>query len=79
MDTDNVKRADAGLVLSDAIRKFLHSIDVPNGIKAIGLGSKDIDGLVQGTLPQHRVTKMAPLPTGSEELQKLFEESMEIY
>jgi hydroxyacid-oxoacid transhydrogenase len=51
-NTDNVKREDAGKVLADAIRKFLFSIDVPNGISAIGFSNKDIEKLVLGTLPQ---------------------------
>ncbi|KAJ2991839.1 hypothetical protein HDV02_003462 [Globomyces sp. JEL0801] len=79
VDTTNVRREDAGLVLSDAIRKFLHSIDVPNGISSLGLDKSIIDQMVLGTLPQHRVTKMAPSPVGAEELEKLFEESWTIY
>ena len=79
VDVSNVKREDAGKVLADALRKFLHSIDVPNGISAVGIPKSDIDKLVLGTLPQHRVTKMAPAPVGAEELEKLFEKSWTIY
>jgi hydroxyacid-oxoacid transhydrogenase len=52
VDISNVKREDAGKVLGDAIRKFLHSIDVPDGIGAIGFKNSDIEKLVLGTLPQ---------------------------
>lgn len=52
VDISNVKREDAGLVLGDAIRKFLHSIDVPDGIGALGFKNADIEKLVLGTLPQ---------------------------
>ncbi|KAJ3302923.1 hypothetical protein HDV03_004435 [Kappamyces sp. JEL0829] len=52
VDTSNVKREDAGKVLADALRKFLYSIDVPNGLGAIGFHNSDIEKLVLGTLPQ---------------------------
>jgi hydroxyacid-oxoacid transhydrogenase len=32
--------------------------------------------LVQGTLPQARVTRLSPRPAGEEELARLFEESL---
>jgi hydroxyacid-oxoacid transhydrogenase len=65
--------------LSDAIRKFFYQLDVPNGLTAVGFNMGDIDRLVQGTLPQHRVTKLAPSKVGVEELSRLFENTMTIY
>jgi len=32
--------------------------------------------LVEGTMPQHRVTKLSPRPAGPDELARLFEGSM---
>jgi hypothetical protein len=32
--------------------------------------------LVEGTLPQHRVTKLSPRPAGPDELAALFEDAM---
>jgi hydroxyacid-oxoacid transhydrogenase len=54
----------------------MQRLQMPNGLKAIGYSSSDIPGLVEGTLPQHRVTKLSPRPAGPEELAKLFEDSM---
>ena len=71
-----VKREDAGRVLADRITWFMRELKVPNGLKAIGYSSSDIDTLVEGTLPQHRVTKLSPRPAGSEELARLFEDAM---
>jgi hydroxyacid-oxoacid transhydrogenase len=52
---------------------------VPNGLKSLGFTKDDIPTLVQGTLPQHRVIKLAPRPVGEKELTQLFESSMTIY
>ena len=48
----------------------------PNGLRAVGYGSADIPALVEGTLPQHRVTKLSPRPVGAEEIAQLFEDAM---
>jgi len=37
---------------SIAIRKYLFSLGVPNGIKALGFKREDIPKLVKGALPQ---------------------------
>ncbi len=68
--------ADAGKVLSDRITWFIERLKLPNGLRALGYTSADIPALVEGTLPQHRVTKLSPRPAGSEELARLFEESL---
>ncbi len=67
---------DAGPILADRITWFMQRLKVPNGLHAIGYSSADIPALVEGTLPQHRVTKLAPRPAGPDELSALFEEAM---
>ena len=54
---------------------FMRTLGVPNGLAAVGYTTDDIPALVQGTLPQHRVTKLSPRPAGEAELTSLFEES----
>ena len=79
-DTTNVKLADAGLLLSDTLRDFMYSTGVDNGLTALGYKSEDIPALVKGTLPQDRLTKLAPAGApGEEELARLFEDSMTLY
>lgn len=73
-----VKREDAGKVLADEIVKMMRDLKVPNGLRELGYESSDIPALVEGTLPQHRVTKLSPRPAGSDELAQLFEQSMTI-
>lgn len=75
-DVSNVRDADAGNVLADRITWFMRELKVPNGLKAVGYSSSDIDTLIEGTLPQHRVTKLSPRPAGPEELGRLFENAM---
>jgi hydroxyacid-oxoacid transhydrogenase len=70
------KEADAGKILADRLTWFMERLGVPNGLKAVGYTSADISGLVEGTLPQHRVTKLSPRPAGPDELAALFEDAM---
>jgi hydroxyacid-oxoacid transhydrogenase len=68
--------ADAGEVLADRITWFMQRLNVPNGLRALGYTTADIPALVEGTLPQHRVTKLSPRPAGPEDLARLFERAM---
>ena len=70
---------DAGELLANQLIQLMQRLRVPNGLAALGYTREDIPSLVQGTLPQHRVTKLSPRPVGEEELTKLFEESMVIW
>ena len=49
---------------------------MPNGLSAVGFGTDDVEKLVAGTLPQHRVTKISPRPAGEEDLKQLFHDSL---
>ena len=74
-DIAHAKAADAG-ILSDQLVRMMQDLRIPNGLSALGYTAADIPALVEGTLPQHRVTKLSPRPAGPEELARLFEESM---
>jgi hydroxyacid-oxoacid transhydrogenase len=75
-DVSHARSADAGKVLADRITWFMQRLQMPNGLRAIGYASSDIPALVEGTLPQHRVTKLSPRPAGPDELAALFEDAM---
>ncbi|MFX1457224.1 MAG: hydroxyacid-oxoacid transhydrogenase [Promethearchaeota archaeon] len=79
VDISNVKKKNAGDLLANEIIKLMKATGMPNGLKAVGFLESDIDELVQGTLPQHRVTKLSPRPASAEDLRKLFSESMTIW
>ena len=46
--------------LYESIARFLDSLGVPRGLKAVGYGETDVERLVEGTLPQRRVLDLAP-------------------
>jgi hydroxyacid-oxoacid transhydrogenase len=75
-DITGAKADDAGKILADRITWFMQRLQMPNGLNAIGYSSSDIPALVEGTLPQHRVTKLSPRAAGPDELGTLFEASM---
>ncbi|XP_042214113.1 hydroxyacid-oxoacid transhydrogenase, mitochondrial-like isoform X2 [Homarus americanus] len=78
-DITRVKREDAGLALADVLLGYMDDMKVENGLEALGFTSEDIPALVKGTLPQHRVTKLAPREQSEEDLAILFENSLRIY
>ena len=76
VDVSRSRAEDAGRMLADRITWFMQRLKTPNGLRDVGYSSSDIPALVEGTLPQHRVTKLSPRPAGPEELSKLFEDAM---
>ncbi len=75
-DTSGVPPEKAGEILAGTIADVMRRVGMPNGLAAIGFGPGDVDKLVAGTLPQHRVTKLSPRPVDAEALKKLFLDSM---
>jgi hydroxyacid-oxoacid transhydrogenase len=79
VDISNVEKKDAGEILATELIKLMKATGMPNGLEAVGFVESDIEELVQGTLPQHRVTKLSPRPANAEDLRKLFSESMTLW
>ncbi|XP_034476362.1 probable hydroxyacid-oxoacid transhydrogenase, mitochondrial [Drosophila innubila] len=78
-DTAGVKNADAGRLLADTVRSYMQRAGIENGLRELGFSSGDIPSLVEGTLSQERIIKMSPREQSSEDLAKLFENSMHVY
>src|SRR5262249_9176942 len=70
---------EVGEVLAARVIEIMRALHVPNGLSAVGYTEADIPALVEGTLPQHRVTKLSPVPAGAEELSTLFRASLRIW
>ena len=79
VDISKAAPEEAGELLAGAIIDLMKKTGMPNGLGAIGYGPQDIEDLVAGTLPQHRVTKLSPRPAGAEDLVKLFLESLKLW
>jgi hydroxyacid-oxoacid transhydrogenase len=78
-DVSDAAPSEAGEVLRERVVHFMRILGMPNGLAEVGYTSADIPALVEGTLPQHRVTKLSPRPAGREDLFVLFEDSMRIW
>ena len=76
VDTSGADPEDAGELLASAIVDLMRRTGMPNGLSAVGYGPDDVDQLVAGTLPQHRVTKLSPRPASAEDLKQLFLDSL---
>ncbi len=75
-DVSGASDGDAANILADRIIYFMKALKIPNGLSAIGYTEEDIPALVQGTLPQHRVTKLSPKPADEADLTALFKDAM---
>ena len=78
-DISEAQPKNAGQVLADRVIHFMRLLQMPSGLSAVGYTESDIPSLVAGTLPQHRVTKLSPIPAGEVELTQLFRNSMQIW
>jgi len=68
---------DAGQYLADEILHVMDALNVPVGLRALGYDEDDLESLAEGTMPQHRVTKLSPRPVGKKELLQLFSDALE--
>jgi len=75
-DASRARPEDAGRILADHLVRIMDRLRVPNGLRSIGYTAADIPALVEGTLPQQRVTKLSPRPASAEDLSRLFEEAL---
>ena len=75
-DCSGAKDEDAGAILADRIVSLMRQLGAPNGLSALGYGSRHIPSLVEGTLPQHRVTKLSPRAADAEALAGIFADAL---
>ena len=70
---------DAGEALAATVIGLMRRIGMPNGLAAVGYGEADVAALVEGTLPQHRVTQLSPRPFTAEDLAGVFRASLRLW
>ena len=76
VDTSGAAADDAVELLAGALTGLMRRVGMPNGLSAVGYGPEDVEALVAGTMPQHRVTKLCPRPFDEQDLRQLFLSSM---
>ena len=77
--TDGAALDQAGELLVDRVVALMRELRLPNGLSAVGVTRGDIPRLVEGTLPQHRVTQLSPRPASGSDLAQLFEASLTLW
>merc|ERR1712008_199316 len=75
----NPKKADAGKITADVMRKYMEDMQIPDGLESLNFTKDDIGTLVKGALPQDRVNKLAPRLQTEEDLTALYENSLRVY
>ncbi len=71
-DVSGAAPEDAGELLAAEIIALMRATGMPNGLADVGFVDADADALADGTLPQHRVTKLSPRPADRKDLKALF-------
>ena len=79
VDVSAVAPGEEGEALAQAVIAVMQATGMPNGLRAVGYTPADVDALVAGVLPQHRVTKLSPRPATAEDFKQMFLDSMTIW
>ncbi len=75
-DTEGVGPVHAGELLAETIITFMRRLGCPSGLAELGYSDADVPRLVEGTLPQHRVTKLCPREFTEQDLAGMFRDAM---
>ena len=57
----------------------MDTMKIDNGLSALGYNSDDINGLVEGALPQDRVNKLSPRYPLRDDLESIYANAMTVY
>lgn len=79
LGAQNVTESNAGEKLAGMMIEMMQKTGMPNGLRAVGYSEQDVDALAEGTIPQHRVTKLSPRPASKDDLKQLFLDSMVLW
>jgi hydroxyacid-oxoacid transhydrogenase len=76
VDVRGAAPGEAGERLATGLVELMRRTGIPNGLSGVGYSVADVPALVEGTLPQERVTKLSPRPAAREDLAALFRAAM---
>lgn len=72
VDTTGIHPDDAGETVATTIIDLMRRTGMPSGLSEVGYEPDDIDALVEGTLPQRRITQLSPKAFSTDDLRQLF-------
>lgn len=78
-EVGGIQEKDSGEALASAVIRLMKQTGMPNGLSAIGYTEDDVDRLVEGTLPQHRVTKLCPRRFTPGDLRAIFLDALKLW
>ncbi|MCL5735028.1 MAG: iron-containing alcohol dehydrogenase [Actinobacteria bacterium] len=78
-DVQGAAPEESGEILAQTVTGVMKRLGIPNGLRAVGYTPEDADALVEGVLPQHRVTKLSPRPATAADFRQMFLDSMTIW
>ena len=78
-EVGGAKPEEAGELLARAVIELMRAAGLPNGLAAVGYTEGDLDRLVEGTLPQKRVTALCPRPFTPGDLRNIFHDSLTLW
>jgi hydroxyacid-oxoacid transhydrogenase len=76
---DGAHPAQGGDILAAVVIDLMQKAGMPDGLGAVGYTEADVDRLVEGTLPQQRVTKLSPRPFTRDDLRRIFLDSLKLW
>ena len=79
VETRGRDAASAGAALREAMIRFMQTIGMPNGLRAVGYDSPDIAALAEGAMAQKRLIQLSPRPVHSEDVAAILERSLSIW
>lgn len=79
LDPDADEPDDAREFLPGVLAALMRDIDIPNGVGAVGFGSGDVTGLVDGAMKQQRLLSTCPKPVTEDDLAGIFERSLSLW
>jgi len=78
-NVDGVPAAEAGECLSARITDLMRATGMPEGLESVGYTARDLDALVESTLPQQRIITLSPRPADAAAFRELFLHSMRLW
>lgn len=79
VETHGRDAESAGAALREAMIRFMQTIGLPNGLRAVGYDTADIPALAEGAMAQRRLMQLSPRPVQTEDVAGILERSLTIW